>query len=87
MCLLILDSFLQDTSFLHVQPLAVLLLDGPVLGVDMAKDKVKLGVRAALVRAEHDGVGGLVLKVGKVHVGLVAQKLDVTTTAVLASLK
>jgi hypothetical protein len=48
---------------------------------------VQLGVRAALVRPEHDGVRRLVVEVGQVHVGLVAQELDVAAAAILASLE
>lgn len=87
MCLLILNGLLQDSAFLDLQPLAVLLLDRLVLRVDVAEDEVELGVGATLVRAEHDGVGRLVVEVSQVHVGLVAKELDVAATAVLASLE
>ena len=83
---LILDGLLQDSSLLDFQPLAVLLLDRLGLGVDVTEDEVQLRVGPALVRPEHDGVGRLVVEVSQVHVGLVAQQLDVAAAAVLASL-
>jgi len=65
----------------------VLLLDGLALGVDVPEDEVELRVRSALVRPEHDSVRRLVVEAGQVHVGLVAQELDVTAAAVLTRLE
>ncbi len=63
------------------------LLDGLALGVDVPEDEVELGVGSALVRPEHDSVRRLVVEAGQVHVGLVAQELDVTAAAVLTHLE
>jgi hypothetical protein len=52
----------------------------------LPEDKVKLGIRAALVGSEHDGIGGLVVEVSQVHVGLVAQQFDVAASTILTLL-
>ena len=54
-----LEDLLEGGPLLGVELLAVLLLHGPVLGVDVAEDEVELGVGAATVRPEHDRVRGL----------------------------
>ncbi len=59
MGVLVLENFLKSGPSSTLRLLAVLLFD--LLGerVHMAKDEVQLRVAAALVRPEHDGVGGL----------------------------
>ncbi len=52
----------------------------------LPEDEVKFGIGAALVRPEHDGVGGLVVEVSQVHVGLVTQKFDVAASTILTLL-
>ena len=74
----------NDPPFSDVQLLDVLLLDGSVLGVDVAEDEVELRVGAALVRPEHDRVRSLVRELPQVKVLVVAQQLDVAATAVLS---
>ena len=73
----------SDPPLFHVQLLHVLLLDGSVLGVDVAEDEVELRVGAALVRPEHDRVRSLVRELPQVEVLVVAQQLDVAATAFL----
>ena len=48
----------------------------------MAEDQVELGVAAALVRPEHDGVRGLVCQLTQVEVLGAGEQLDITATAV-----
>ena len=87
MSLLIFDGFLHDASLFHFKTFAVFLFDRFVLGIDVSENEMEFGIRTALVRAEHDRVRRLVVEVGQVHVRLMTQKLDVTTPAVLTSLK
>ena len=51
--------------------LSVLLLDGARERVDVAEDEVELELVAALVRPEHDCVGGLVEESLEVHAATV----------------
>ena len=87
MSLLIFDGFLHDSSLFHFKTFAVFLFDRFVLGIDVSEDEMELGIRPALVRAEHDRVRRLVVEMGQVHVWLMTQKLDVTTPAVLTGLE
>ncbi len=87
MSFLIFNGFLHDSSFFHFETFAVFLFDRLVLRIDVSEDEMELGVGPALVRAKHDRVRCLVVKVGQVHVRLMTQKFDVTTPAVLTGLE
>ena len=56
MRLLVFEELLQGGAHAALHLLAVLLLHGLCERVDVAEDEVELGVAAALVRPEHDGV-------------------------------
>ena len=50
--------------------------------MDVAEYEMELGVAAALVRAEHDGVGGLVREVAQVEILGAGEQLDISATTV-----
>ena len=80
--LFVFEDFLKNSASLSFHLLAVFLLHGPSVGVDVAEDKVELRLAAALVRPEHDRVGGLVRQLPQVKVLGAGQKLDVPAAAV-----
>ena len=80
--LFVLEDLLQNSAAFALHLLAVLLLHSPSIRMDVAEYEMELGVAAALVRAEHDGVGGLVREVAQVEVLRAGEQLDVSTAAV-----
>ena len=80
--LFVFEDLLKYTPALPFNFFAVLLFNGPSLGMNMAEDQVELGVAAALVRPEHDGVRGLVCQLTQVEVLGAGEQLDITATAV-----
>ena len=82
----VFKTFLKDATFFGFKFFAMFLFDGLVLGIDVPEDEVKLGLGAALVGAEHDGIGGGVGELAEILVFAIRQQLDVATTAFLTIL-